>query len=76
MLHTPNCSLHLQEETGVVVFMFLELPTGVHNDAVLPMLVQLRQYRSQAAWLLLISQAGVGYEGIGAISSGVVNDRL
>ena len=42
MFHAPDSSLHLEQERGVVSFVFLQLSAGVGNYAMLAVLVNLR----------------------------------
>ena len=76
MLHAPDSGLHLEQKGCVVAFMFLQLSTGISDDAMFPILFDLRLNSSQASWLFVIAKAGVGNEGIWSISSGIVDYGL
>ncbi len=56
--------------------MFLQLPAGVSDDAMLTFLVNLRKNGPKAPWLFVVAEAGIDNEGIGPVSSWVVNYRL
>ncbi len=76
MLHAPDNGLHLKQKGCVVAFVFLQLSTGVSDDAVFSVLFDLRQNGSQSSWLFVIAKAGVGNEGVWPISSGVIDYGL
>ncbi len=75
MFHIPNGRLHLQEEGSVVALMFLKLATGVGDNAMFSIFVDLGKDGSQTTRFLVVAEAGIGNEGIGSISVRVVDDR-
>jgi hypothetical protein len=76
MFHAPYSGLHLEQKGRIIAFVFLQLSTGISNDAVFSVLFDLRQNGSQASWLFVIAQAGVGDEGVWPISSRVIDYGL
>ena len=76
MVHAPNCRLHFKQKGCVVAFVFLQLSAGISDDTMLTFLVDLRKNGSKAPWLFVVAEAGIDNEGIGPVSSWVINDRL
>ncbi len=56
--------------------MFLKLATGVGNDTMFALLVELHQDCTQAPRFFVISETGNDNEHIGTIFLGVVDNRL
>ena len=76
MVHAPNCCLHLKQKGRVVALVFLQLSACISDDTMFTFLVNLRKNCTKAAWLFVVTEAGIDNEGIGPVTSGVVNDRL
>jgi hypothetical protein len=76
MLHAPDGSLHFKKKRGVIALMFLQLSACISNDTMFAVLVDLREDGSEATRLFVIAEAGVDDEGIGPVSSGVVDNWL
>ena len=59
MFHAPDSSLHLEQERGVIAFVFLQFSAGIGNDAMFAVWVNLGQNSSEAARLFVVAEAGV-----------------
>ena len=76
MFHAPDSSLHLEQERGVVAFVFLQLSAGVGNYTMFAVWVNLCQDSSEAARLFVVAEAGVNDEGIRTAFPGVIDNWL
>ncbi len=76
MFHAPNGGLHLKQKRGVIALVFLQFSACICNDAMFAFLVDLCEDGSEAARLFVIAEAGVDNEGVGPVSSGVVDNWL
>ncbi len=76
MLHAPDGSLHFKKKRGVIAFVFLQFSACIGNDAMFAILVDLCEDGTEATRLFIVAEAGVNNEGIGPISSGVVDNWL
>ncbi len=76
MVHTPNGSLHLEQKRGVVALVFLQLSAGVSDNTMLPFLIDLRKNGPKVPGLFVVAKAGIDDEGIGPVSSWVIDDGL
>jgi len=76
MLHAPDGSLHFKKKRGVIAFVFLQFSACIGNDAMFALLIDLREDGTEATRLFVVAEAGVDDEGIGPVSSGVVNNWL
>ena len=74
VLHSPDGGLHFQQERRVVLLVFLKLPTGISDDAVFSVWVDLGQDGSQSSFVLLVSNCSVRDECLGAIPPGIIDD--
>ncbi len=76
MLHAPDGGLHFKKKWGVIAFVFLQFLACIGNDAMFACLVDLREDGTEATRLFVVAEAGVDDEGIGPVSSGVVDNWL
>ncbi len=74
MFHAPDCSLHFKQKRGIIALVFLQFSACICNDAMFAFLVHLCEDGSEAARLLVVAEAGVDNEGIGPVSSRVVDN--
>ena len=74
MFHAPESSLHLYQKGGVVTFMFLQLTTGVGDNLMFSVSINLGENGPKAPGFDVIAQAGIRDEGIRPVPSGVGHD--
>ncbi len=59
VFHAPYSCLHLEQERGVIAFMFLQFSAGIGNNAMFAVLINLGQNSSEATRLLVVAETGV-----------------
>ena len=59
MFHAPDSRLHLEQERGVIAFMFLQFSAGIGNYAMFAVWVNLGLNSSEAARLFVVAETGV-----------------
>ena len=59
MFHAPDSGLHLEQERGVIAFMFLQFSAGIGNYAMFAAWINLGQNSSEAARLFVVAETGV-----------------
>jgi hypothetical protein len=60
VFHTPDISLHLEEEGGVVPFMLLQLLTGIGKDTVFTSVIGLGEDGTKSFGSLVVFEAYAG----------------
>ncbi len=76
MVHAPNGSLHLKQKRCVVAFVLLHISACICDDTMFTFVIDLCKNGPKAPWFSVVAEAGVDDQGIGPVSSRVINDWL
>ncbi len=75
VFHAPYCSLHLEQEVGVVLYRARNLAAGISLGVVFTLGVNLCEDGPNTSGFVFVTEAGIGDEVERAVSAGVPNHR-